>query len=57
MQTIRAIKIKLAEGGYDAVLAHVYCRPAEELQPYRDRIVRVMDGFISEFKVNEDAER
>ena len=56
MQTIRAIKIKLAEGGYDDGLSHIYCRPADELQPYRDRMSRVMDGFISEFKKNEDAE-
>jgi len=56
MQTIRAIKIKLAEGGYDDVLSHIYCRPTDELQPYRDRMSRVMDGFIIEFKRNEDAE-
>ena len=55
MQTIRAIKTKLAEGRYDEILSHIYCRPAEMLQPYRDRIVRVMDGFMKEFSAGEDS--
>lgn len=56
MQPIRNIKKTLAEGGYDDALSRLYCRPAEQLQYYRDRVVRVMDGFISEFGRGEDAE-
>lgn len=56
MKSIRTIRSTLAEGGYDSTLSHLYCRPEEQLQPYRDRISHVMDGFISEFGRSEDSE-
>ena len=56
MKSIRTIKATLSDGGYDAVLSHIYCRPAEQLQPYRDRIVRVMNGYMKEFDKDENAE-
>ncbi len=56
MKSIVSIKKTLAEGSYDRVLSRLYCRPAEKLQPYHDRIVRVMDGYMAEFGRNEDSE-
>ncbi len=56
MQAIRDIKRGLGSGAYDSELSRLYCRPQDELQPYRDRIVRVMDGFISEFGKGGDSE-
>lgn len=56
MKPIRTIRSELTAGKYDSMLSRLYCRPEEELQPYRDRIVRVMDGFIREFGRDEDSE-
>ena len=56
MQPIRNIKSALLTGDYDASLSHLYCRPTEQLQPYRDRIDHIMDGFIAEFGKSEDTE-
>lgn len=56
MKSIRAIKSALASGGYDSELSHIYCRPAEELEPYRERINRVMDGCVKEFGGDEDTQ-
>lgn len=56
MQSIRSIKSDLKSGRFDSRLSHLYCRPEEQLQPYRDRISHVMDGYISEFGKSEDEE-
>lgn len=56
MKSIRTIRSALASGGYDSTLSHLYCRPTDQLGPYRDRINHVMDGFISEFGKSEDTD-
>lgn len=56
MKSIRTIRTTLASGGYDSMLSRIYCRPADQLQPYRDRIDHIMDGFISEFGKSEETE-
>lgn len=56
MKPIRTIRSTLAEGGYDGILSYIYCRPDDRLQPYRDRITRVMDGYIREFGGSEDTQ-
>ena len=54
MLTIRNLKEKLAEGAYDAELAHLYCQSEDAMGPYRDRIAHVADGYVKTFGKNED---
>ena len=56
MRSITSIKTSLSAGSYDMMLKSLYCRPADQLGPYRDRIVRVLDGFMKEFGASEDTE-
>ena len=56
MRSISSIRKSLAAGSYDLTLQHLYCRPADQLQPYRGRIERVLDGFMREFGKEEDTE-
>ena len=56
MLTLNALKEKLANGVYDAELMHLYCRTAEEIAPYRDRIAHVADGFADIFGKDGDAD-
>ncbi len=56
MRTITSIKTSLAAGSYDMILEKLYCRPVDMLGPYRDRIVRVLDGFMKEFDAAPDTE-
>ena len=56
MKPIRTIRKELTEGKYDEMLSRLYCRPAEELQPYRERIVNVTEGFMKEFGRDDSAE-
>ena len=56
MRTISDIKTSLHSGEYDSMLSYLYCRPEEQLGYYRERIVRVLDGFMNEFGKNPDTE-
>ena len=56
MRSITSIKTSLSAGSYDMMLKSLYCRPADQLGPYRDRIVRVLDGFMKEFGASADTE-
>ena len=56
MKRIKDIKRALAAGEYDSVLSRIYCRTGDRVLPYRDRIVRAMDGYMKEFKKDEDSE-
>lgn len=56
MRAISEIRKVLANGGYDIVLEHLYCRPANQLQPFRDRVVKVLDGFGNSFGASDDTE-
>ena len=56
MRSITSIKTSLSAGSYDMRLKNLYCRPVEMLGPYRDRIVRVLDGFMKEFGAGPDTE-
>ena len=56
MRSITSIKTSLSAGSYDMMLKSLYCRPVEMLGPYRDRIVRVLDGFMNEFGAGPDTE-
>ena len=56
MRPIISIKNTLAQGGFDQLLSHIYCRPAAQLQPFRDRITCVADGFMKEFDRDENTE-
>ena len=56
MKSVFTIKKELKDGNYDAMLSRIYCRPADQLQPFRDRIERVVDGFMKEFGRDENTE-
>ena len=56
MRSINSIRTSLAAGSYDMTLERLYCRPSQQLQPYRDRITQVLDGFMKEFGKTEDTE-
>ena len=56
MRSITSIKTSLAAGSYDMILEKLYCRPVDMLGPYRERIVRVLDGFMKEFDAAPDTE-
>ena len=49
MITIGEIRKRLHAGDYDKLLSRLYCRPAEELQPFRDRVERVVQGYETTF--------
>ena len=56
MLTIRTLKEKLANGSYDASLAHLYCQGVEAIGPYKERIAHVADGYAATFGKDENAE-
>lgn len=56
MKAISEIKRALQSGSYDLVLSHLYCRPADQLAPYRARVREVLDGFTACFEKDEEAE-
>lgn len=53
MKPIRTIRAELSAHEYDDLLSRIYCRPAEQLQPYHDRIGHVLDGYIEVFGQSE----
>ena len=55
MRTIAEIKQALADGSYDALLSRLYCRPAHQLSSFRDRIIRVMQGYTTTFRKDDSA--
>ena len=56
MRSIKSIKTSLSAGSYDMMLRSLYCRPSDMLGPYRERIIRVLDGFMAEFGASADTE-
>ena len=50
MRSIGEIKQALADGSYDPLLSRLYCRPAHRLTPFRDRFIRVMEGYKTTFR-------
>ena len=56
MQSIRSIRSSIYEGEYDALLSYLYCRPEDELKPYRDRLLGVINNYMLEFKKDDSAE-
>ena len=54
MQSIKNIRTELTNGSLDSKLTDLYCRTGEELAPYRDRMMRLMDGFKSEFACDDE---
>lgn len=56
MISIAKLNEKLNAGEYDSLLSHIYCRPAAELKPYRDRISHVADGYAKAFGKGADTE-
>ena len=55
MRSISDVRQSLAEGAYDETLSRLYCRAAELIQPYRDRITHVMQGYQRTFEKDETA--
>lgn len=56
MLTIKDLKEKIANGAYDADLAHLYCQGIEAMGPYKERIIHVADGFAEKFGKDENTE-
>lgn len=56
MRAISEIRRALRGGSYDLTLAHLYCRPVEQLAPFRARIEKVLDGFVSSFDRGEETQ-
>ncbi len=56
MRSITEIRQKLDAGSYDKLLSQIYCRPASQLPAYRDRIVRVTEGFQTTFDKDRETE-
>ena len=56
MRTIREIKNVLNNGNLDWQLAHLYCRPTEYIQPFRDRILHVIEGYQTTFGKDDTAQ-
>ena len=54
MQSIKCIRIGLESGEFDGKLTDLYCRSGDELAPYRERMMRLMDGFKSEFSCDDE---
>lgn len=54
MQSIKTIRVELTNGEFDGKLKDMYCRTGDELTPYRERIMRLMDGFKSEFACDDE---
>lgn len=55
MKSIQQLKQSLADGVYDQMLSHLYCRPISQLQPYRERIIRVTEGYQATFGKDDTA--
>ena len=56
MRTISEIKNVLNNGNLDWQLAHLYCRPTEYIQPFRDRILHVIEGYQTTFGKDDTAQ-
>lgn len=55
MLTIKQLNTNLTAGVYDEKLAHLYCRPVEEVGYFRDRIAHVAEGYAKTFGKDETA--
>ena len=53
MRVMADIRNDLDNGVYDPVLCDLYCRPAAELPPYRERISRVLSEYLRTFGGDE----
>ena len=49
MRSITEIRQATISGNCDQTLSRLYCRPAEELTPYRQRILRLLEGYQAVF--------
>lgn len=56
MITVKQLKLDLNNGALDAKLSNMYCRPVEQMVPYRNRICVVADGYMQQFSKDENAE-
>ncbi len=56
MRTISEMKNVLNNGNLDWQLAHLYCRPAQYIRPFRERILHVIDGYQSTFGKDDGAQ-
>ena len=49
MITIKKLNKDLSEGVYDNKLSYLYCRKPEQVEPFRERIRHVADGYAQTF--------
>lgn len=56
MKTIKQVKDSLRQGGYDEQFSYLYCRPVNQTAPYRERMLRLLDGYAETFGKDETAE-
>ena len=56
MRSITEIRQRLDAGSFDELLSRIYCRPADQLPPFRDRIARVTEGFQTTFDRDGETE-
>lgn len=54
MQKTAELKNLFMQGYFDNKLAELYCRPSEQLGYYRQRVLRVLDGFSAQFHKDGD---
>lgn len=56
MRAVAEIKRRVQTGRYDPTLARLYCRPTDQLGPFRQRIHTILDGYTRCFDRGEEAE-
>lgn len=56
MKAIREITSLLRNGNLDEKLSYLYCRPKEKIQPFRDRMIHVIEGYHNTFGKADNAE-
>ena len=56
MRTISEIKSILHHGNLDRQLAHLYCRPVESIEPFKNRIIHVIEGYETTFGRDDSAQ-
>ncbi len=55
MISIELLKEKLNMGEYDKKISTLYCRDADDISNYRERIIKVADGFLKVFNKKSDS--
>ncbi|MER2182949.1 MAG: galactokinase family protein [Clostridia bacterium] len=56
MRSIREIKTILTNGDLDEKLAYLYCRKKDEIQPFRDRVFHIIEGYQKTFEKDDSAQ-